>query len=292
METNEKTKEDSSLIDQQAKKTSVFRRQGPFKTESQLHNDVNFKSFSKDITDSSLKGAKKVIIQVGELVETYFGKLYKIIVSSIITTVFIGNDYFSYFTNPINNEKNFFLLREGDYFDINQWDPSMTDNRISEEKMQEFVSQLNFFFSDNDILNIIETNHKRKRLHTICFIFSFLLLIVSAIVLWRVIDTVNEHVSLIIIFSLITCVLLVLNICMLSTSCYSNREEQMNFDVFNNLLQHKDMVEDHVQKWNEDYFIHKGIIAYSTSIVNYIHFSLEKDKIYVLGNNREINIKS
>ena len=51
----------------------------------------------------------------------------------------MDNDYFSYLTSPTNDDLNFFLLREGDYFDINQWDPSLTGHKISEEKMEEFV---------------------------------------------------------------------------------------------------------------------------------------------------------
>ena len=288
---NETNKEQSSLVDKLNHPESskqLNRRKGPFANINKSR-DVNFSSFSKNTTEDRLFKAKKVVVNVGDLVDTFFGKLYKIIVSSIITTIFMDNDYFSYLTNPENDENNFFLLREGDYFDINQWDPEATGNKINEEKMQEFVSQLNFFFSTNDIVNIIGVHDKRKRLHIICTILSFALLAASGIVLWRVIDTPDMHIYLIVVFSCMSFLLLVLFGFMIYVICYSNREEEMNYEIFKSLLQHKEMVEDHVQKWNEEYFLEQGIIAYSTSIVNYIHFSKEKDKVYVLANNRADN---
>ncbi len=248
--------------------------------------EVHFNSFSKYSEISFLHERENEVISVGALLETYIGKLYKMVVSSVITTVFMDDNYFSYLTNPVNDDKNFFLLREGDYFDINQWDPSLTRDKISEDKMQEFVSQLNFFFSTNDILNIIDTYQKKSRLNIICFIFTILILLGSIILLWRVLTTAKDHIYLVIIFGIITFLLLLLNLRMLYSSIWSGRKEKMNYDIFRNLLKHREMVEDHVQKWNDEYFIKNGIVAYSTSIVNYIHFSQENDKNIILSNNQ------
>jgi len=256
---------------------------------SQSQN-VKFNSLYLDTADDRLQTAKKVFIKVGELVETFFGKLYQIIISTVITTVFINGENFSYITDPVNDERNFFLLREGDYFDINQWDPTMTGNKISEEKMQEFVAELNFFFSTNDIFNIVTTNNKRKRLRVMGLILCLLCLTGSSILLWRVIDTIYEHIYLIVTFGLITLACLICTILMIYRTCFYNSEEQMNYDIFINLLQHKEIVEDHVQKWNKEFFIERGVMVYSTPIVNYIHFSLEVDKILILNNN-EISVK-
>jgi len=246
--------------------------------------DFNFNSLSAQ--NEKLKKDKHLIIPVGNRIETYLGKLYQIIVSTNITTVFIENTFFSYLTNPQNDNHNFFLMREADYFDIDQWEPSMTGNRISEEKMEEFVTQLNFYFSANEIYTILESNRQRKRIYSIMLVIGLLFLVGSAIVLWRIILTVHDNKALIVIFGIISLILILLNLRFIYYFCFSKKEEVMTHEIYTCLLQRKEIIEDYIQKWNDEYFREQGVVAYSTSIANYIHFSLESDKVIVLSNNK------
>ena len=104
-----------------------------------------------------------------------------------VTTSWIKQYGFSYLSIYNSDENFFFLPLTNDGFNLNKWNEYSTKNKISREKLNEFISQLNSQFQ---LKNLIKT---AKRCIDLLIMLSIILSILGFIlcILFLILELTN-----------------------------------------------------------------------------------------------------
>ena len=112
---------------------------------------------------------------------------YALVECQNVTTSWIKQYGFSYLSKYNSDENFFFLPLTNDGFNLNKWSEYSTKNKISREKLNEFISQLNSQFQ---LKNLIKT---AKRCIDLVIMLSIILSILGFIlcILFLILELTN-----------------------------------------------------------------------------------------------------
>jgi hypothetical protein len=215
--------------------------------------------------------------------------LFKMISCPIITTFtnLYNNKKYSCLTYPISNIKHYYLIsnklitefdaHKSLKFKYNEYEESMTNNKISKEKMFLFIKDLNQCIEplEFELKEIQKEFDRGKNMFSLVIILSIILFILCVFSIFY--DIKTEQFSFF-YFSLF----LTLSLLAIISSYYGfvngfskTRDILNQYAVYSKLISFHQVINEKINSWNKDEFIKQGIIAKASPFLNYINFCLD-----------------
>jgi len=174
-----------------------------------------------------------------------------------VTTFWISSYGFSYLTSYSNDENYFFLPRSDNGFGLATWKESFTKNKVSKEKMTEFIFELNNQFSINSIIKQARSEWNKKTRIVYCVTFlSFIVFLFDFFYWIDLIDnTTAEFNSL--LFSIIIWILaiFVFFVSGVASCVYCCIRNENKGSINNSIIKSTVGFENFLNAWNSKYFI-------------------------------------
>ena len=194
-----------------------------------------------------------------------------------VTTVWIDSEGFSYLTSYSNDQNYFFCPRNDNGFNIKTWTEQKTNNKITLEKLNEFILQLNNEFKISDNIKIA-----KKTINKECIIYFFLALVsliffIICFGTWMNLFTeyicINDRMRFLSffgwIFTGIFCLISLLLICI-----YSFRD---NNHLVDKIFLKNTGLQNFFDNWNNQYFLPCGLYVMAPRNLCYLQFVLDKN---------------
>ena len=202
-----------------------------------------------------------------------------------VTTSWIEFYGFSYLTVLPSDENYFFFPLTDTGFNLNSWNEYSTKNKITREKLNEFISQLNTKF---DLIAKIKTAKTAKtsiNIDLICSGICTIIALISFIVL--IIIGISEMNKIYLIFA--TCCLasffeLWCRFCREIREDTSHIREDTSHLVDRVLISTTSGLENFLNEWNMQYFLPNDLYVIAPRNLKYLQFILDKNIKFSLEN--------
>ena len=257
------------------------QNQNPNYGELNSYYKINNPAFEPSIFSSS---SQNQIVRVLPPNERINKSDYSYVKCKNITTYWINGFGFSFLTNILLDPVHFFLLLTGKGFNISTWNENLTRNKVSRDKMEEFINQVNR--ESNIEVNIVKGKKHifLKRFITLLFFFiSLVLLIVSLILVIQnekkaKPDETTKFVNVFLLPIAIVSMTMFLPIFIL----YMQRRRK-EFEITKNIITISGM-DNLINNWNTQYFIQNGLYVIVPRNLIYLHFVLDTNLKVTLQN--------
>jgi hypothetical protein len=198
-----------------------------------------------------------------------------------VTTFWISSYGFSYLTSYSNDGNYFFLPRSDNGFGLSTWNESLTDNKVSREKMTEFIFELNNQFSISSIIKQArsEWNKKTRIIHCVTFV-SFIIFLFDSFY-WYTTTELNYFIVSIIIWILAIFVFFVSSVASCVYYCVGNENQG---SINNSIIESTVGFENFLNTWNSKYFIPNGLYVIAPRNLIYLQFVLDSKIKFSLEN--------
>jgi hypothetical protein len=211
---------------------------------------------------------------------------YAMVKCKVITTCFIENNIFSYFTNPDVVDRNFglnslFIFPGFNGFNIEDFFEKLQNSK----ELIIFVNNLNEYFNDKEITQI-RNIFKAKILKRILLSILLLTILVIFFILVFIYDEyINEQLGIsnivIILTILILLTLVLFIIIQLLISAIVKLPQNRDFLILKQRLKNQEQLETFITEWNNRLFKPNQMKVFIPVNFKYIHLLLDPVDIYL-----------
>ena len=225
--------------------TSLYSQQNNLEVSSLIHPQYQPTHFSENCINN--------VVRTRNPLERMHWNDYVMVRCSNVTTAWINLYGFSYLSSYSNEENYFFIPLADDGFNLNNWTENSTKNKITREKLNEFISQFNSQF---DIINLIKTVKIYAYMKRVIFSILATIFLISLIVCLIMTIKTWEKRRKVIYFPLcfINAILLLIPMIFYYRNCL-----YISYQVDTALLNNTSGVENFLKNWNMQYFLPNNI---------------------------------
>ena len=195
-----------------------------------------------------------------------------------VTTAWINSYGFSYLTSFSNDENYYFCPRTDYGFNLNSWTERSTNNKVTREKLKEFIVQLNTQFKISQNIQTARNAIKKRRL--IFSLLTIINLILFIICLGAWMDFFPDYLYLkdgSIVLAMFCSIFCGFMFFFSLFCCCKYSFAKNNYVVDKILISKTDGIENFINSWNNQYFLPCGLYVMAPRNLNYLQFVLDNN---------------
>ena len=194
-----------------------------------------------------------------------------------ITTSWVDSYGFSYLT-AFNNDQNYYFAPLTDTgVSMSAWNESLTKNKVTREKMTEFIFQVNSQFNLAETVKKAKSVSKKRLICSSIFSIITLIVFIVSIYLWILGVFQHNYVGIIIL----TLIWSFSFVCCLMSGVYAifncSSEGFKNYEIDKNIINSTQNMENFLNIWNNQYFLPNGLYVMAPRNLKYIQFVLDSN---------------